>query len=404
MITFSENSAGQAKILVFGVGRTGHSVIEKINEKNPDRIKTFFLDSDTELINSSTASQKICIPNRLIKDTVPETTPLAENQELAGMLKPLIDGLEKNEMVFTICGLGGGMGNAAAPVLMQMLKEKSHWLWSLNTIPFFFEGKAKLLNALMQMKVIQHYSNAVFAIPHDKIFKMVDKGLSMREAFTPAGNLCVDLILDVCGLTSNSGINKRIEIKFLDFKDKLYNKKSTSFGAGEAAGEQRITQAIEKAVNSPLLGKEILLSAERIILNISGNEGLKLDEINEGMNFLYTLIPKEKNIIFGVTIDNKLREAIKVDAIAIGIDTGSRNNWGIGFSGETDTKDITNIQSGEPVPRTSRLGRPLQFSQKPKQTMMDFRKSSKGCFDKSEATIFGGEDLDIPTFMRRKKQ
>lgn len=403
MISFSENDKQPKKILVLGIGGTGHSIIEKINTYNLTGIGTYFIDVDTDAVSSSSAIEKFCIPDKLVKEFHVESNTALVNQELTKVLKPVIDTLPKAEIVFVISGLGGVIGTAITPVVLQMLKEKLFWVWSLNTIPFFFEGKSKIVNSLRQLKPIQQYANAVLVIPHDKIFKMVDKEISMREAFSPAGNLCVDLITDIYKLTSNSGINKRINIKFSDIKDKLSNKRSTAFGAGEGVGESRITTAIEKAFNSSLLGKDTLLSAERIIVNVSGNENLKLDEVNRGMEFLHTLISKEKNVVFGVTIDNKLQDSIKIDIIAIGIDTGSADSWGLSLSGDSGARDNTIAQGAELVGRFSRLNRPGQLTQKPKQTTMDFKKMVKGCFEKSEATIFGGEDLDVPTFLRKKK-
>lgn len=405
MIKFTEDTAEAKKIVVIGIGGTGCSVVEKINTYNLNGIKTFYIDLDTEAVNNSTITDKIFVPNKLAREFNTENISTSANQELAKALKPFIDSLPKAEIVFTVCGLGGIMGTVIAPIVLQMLKEKSFWVWSVNTIPFFFEGKTKILNSLRQLKPIQQYSSAIFAIPHDKVFKMVDKELSMKEAFTPAGSICVDLIIDVYKLTSGNGVNKRINIKFSDIKDKLSNKRSTSFGIGEGVGQDRMITAFGKAINSSLLGREILSSAERVIVNISGSEGLKLDEVNKGMEFLYTQIPKEKNIIFGVTIDNKLQDSVKADIIVIGIDTGSADNWGLSLSNDTNIKESAIPQGAELAGRFSKLGRQSQpqTTQKHKQTMIDFKKMAKGCFEKSEATLFGGEDLDVPTFLRRKK-
>jgi cell division GTPase FtsZ len=160
---------------------------------------------------------------------------------------------------------------------------------------------------------------------------------------------------------------------------------------------------MERAVLGPLLGKETLLSAERIIVNISGNDDLRLEEINKGMEILYTYIPKDKNVVFGVTIDNKLKDMLKVAIIALGTDTSSpADDWAMSLPAESGIRGGIRSQ-GTDTNNKSKLGKQ---GQKPQQTMIDFKKMSrtqKGCFETSEATVFGGEDLDIPTFLRKKR-
>lgn len=351
MIKFSEDSDNTPQILAIGIGGAGACVIDKINGCNVNGIDTFLIDTD-------------------IKE-----------------LKPFVDSLPKAEIVFTITGLGGNTGTIITPHLVHLLRERSYWVWSLCSIPFFFEGKQKILNSLKTLKAIQQSANTVLVIPHDKIFKMIDKNLSMKEAFTPANNLCAGLVLDIGRLTCLNGKGKWISIKFSDIKGRIIGKKTTLFGVGEG---KEVQIAIEQAISGPLLNKEVLNSADGLILSVSGNKAITLDEVNKGVEFIRTLITKDIDIIFGVAIDPALRDRVKVGIITTGLDIGSNiDNWDL---------------SSASVPKKSLiLTRPLGQSQKPMQTMIDFKRLQKGCFEKSEATVFGGVDLDVPTFMRKKR-
>jgi cell division protein FtsZ len=402
MIEF-ENNADNKKILVIGIGGAAHSIIEKINTYGLKDIKTFFIDSDSDAVSNSTATEKICVPSRLVKGLGSDTISVTGNPELAGIVKSFVESLPKAEIVFTVAGLGGSAGTVITPLLLQILKEKLYWVWSLNTVPFFFEGKSKIINSLKQIRSIQNYANSVLIIPHDKIFKMGDKDLSMKEAFIPAGNICVDLITNVCALTCDDGEGQKISIKFSDIKDRFSNKKSSGFGIGGGSGDSRVNIAMEKAILSPLLGKETLLSAEKIIVNISGNDDLRLEEINKGIEILHTYIPKDKNVVFGVTIDNKLQDTLKAAIILLGTDTGSpADDWAMSLPSETGIRNGIRSQNsdGNKGSKINKQGSKAQ------QTMIDFKKISKtqkGCFETSDATMFGGEDLDIPTFLRKKR-
>jgi len=402
MIEF-ENKTENNKILVIGVGGAAQTILEKINTYELKDLKTLFIDSDPDAVSNSTASEKVCVPSRLVKGLESDTISITGNPELAGILKSFVESLPKAEIVFTVAGLGGSAGTVITPLLLQLLKEKLYWVWSLNTVPFFFEGKSKIINSLKQIRSIQSCANSVLIIPHDKIFKMGDKDLSMKEAFIPAGNICVDLITNVCALTCDDKQGQKISIKFSDIKDRFSSKKSSGFGIGGGSGDSRVNIAMEKAVLSPLLGKENLLSAEKIIVNISGNDDLRLEEINKGIEILHTYIPKDKNVVFGVTIDNKLQDTLKTAIIVLGTDTSSpADDWAMSLPSETGIRSGIRSQNYD----TNKGSKGNKHGAKAQQTMIDFKKVSKtqkGCFDTSDATIFGGEDLDIPTFLRKKR-
>lgn len=391
MIKFSGHTGEKQQILAIGIGGAGSSVIDKINNCNIEGIDTFFIDTDSDNVNISTAKEKFYILNKLFKELGTELS----GQELKKGLRPFINLLPNTQIVFIISGLGGSTGSIVTPHLIQLLREKSYWVWCLVTIPFFFEGKQKILNSLKMLKLVQQSANAILVIPHDKIFKMVDKNLSMKEAFTPANNLCAELVLSVNRLC---GIGNWANIGISDIKGRIINKRSTSFGFGEGTGERRIQMAMEQAISCPLMGKEVINSLEGLIVSISGSETLALDEVNAGIEYLRKIISKDTDIISGVSIEPDLKDKVKVGLIAIGIDLDSNiRDWDLSSVTTVSAKD-TGYAKRVPI-----LNRPLQQFQRPKQTMIDFKKLSKGRFEKSEATIYGGEDLDIPTFLRRKK-
>lgn len=383
MIKFSEDYKSSSQLLAIGIGGAGDSVIDKIGNS----LDTYLIDTDTVTLDNSTAKEKLCLSAKSVRDLTGGTA----GSELKNTLKSFVDSLPKAEMVFTISGLGADTGTVVTPYLVEFLREKAYWVWSLCTIPFFFEGKSKILNSLKRLKTIQQTANTVLVIPHDKIFKMADKTLSMKEAFTPANSLCAELITAISRLTCGERRDGWINIKFSDIKNRIVNKETTSFGIGEGTGEDRIRQAIEQAVSGPLLDKEVLNSSKGVILSFSGSKTLRIEEVNNGIGFLRTLAGKDIDIIFGVVKDTASKERVKAGIITTGLEMGSNmESWDLSPAGAT--KEVR-----RPIVRTP------QQAQKPKQTMIDFKRTQKGRFERSEATVFGGVDLDVPTFLRKKK-
>lgn len=398
MTKFPENIDNIAKILTIGIGGAGASVVEKINKSNINSINTILIDTDENTIDNSSAGKKFCIPASLVKELSNKPADLLVSKELSKELKPLLDLVSKTEVIFTISGLGGNTGTVVTPFLVHILKENLLWIWSLATLPFFFEGKHKIVNSLKRLKLIQQSANAVLVIPHDKIFRIVDKNLSMKEVFTPANNLCAELINNITKLTNLEEQGGLGSISISDIKNKMLNKRSTLYGIGVGSGESRIQAAIDQAFSSPLLGKDLLNRIDGLIINISGDDTVTLEEINKGIEYLRTLIDKDIDISFGLLLDPKLNGQLKVGLITCGTDTYIHaDNWDLSLVSPGGQKDSS---LDKKIPFQSRLS---QQSQKPLQTMIDFKKLSKGRFDKSEATVYGGIDLDIPTFLRKRK-
>lgn len=402
MITFSDSQKKPRKIIAIGIGGAGYNIINYIVANSLPGVDTCFIDSNKDTIKRSLAENKHCIPKKLIQEAEAKAVNSREAGVLTDNLKVFANTLPGAEIVFTISGLGGGVGAIVMPLIIPILKQRPMWIWSVATLPFFFEGKLKIVNSLKRLKSIQEAANAVMVVPHDKIFKMVDKNLSVKEVFTPANNLCAELVLAVTRLTCVEEPDRQIKIRFDDIKRKLIDKRITSFGIGSDSGPARVRKAIEQAVSGPLVDKKILHSAEGIIIDICGGNNLSLDEIKKGMEFLQAEVSPKANISFGITIDKKLKDRAQVSLIALGIDSDSAaNNWDlIPLRADEDSPSgrggFTRRRPGGGFPGSGRY-------RKAEQTMINFKQLSKGRFEKTKTTLSGGIDLDIPTFLRKKR-
>ena len=404
MITFSQKQKKPRKIIAIGIGGAGYNVINDIVRNSVPGVETYFIDSNKTTIKDCLSQIKYCIPRKLVGGlggnagsravNSPEVKALKEN------LKCFVNSLPPAEMVFTISGLGGGVGTIIMPLLIPLLKQRRMWVWSLVTLPFFFEGKTKIINSLARLRPIYEIANAVMVVAHDRVFKMVDKNLSMKEVFTPANNLCGELILAVTRLTCCEDSDHQVKIRFDDIKRKLTDRRATCFAKGGGSGSDRIKKAIEEALKGPLVSVELLRSAEGIIIDICGGKNLSMDEIKKGMEFLQAEVSDKVSMSFGITVDDGLKDRAQVCLIALGVDSdNAANSWGLSLEREDSRRGRLEAAGNKSKDGSQR---PRRY-RKAEQTMINFKQLSKGRFEKSKATIYEGIDLDIPTFLRKKR-
>jgi len=361
MIRFEGDIKDDFRITVIGMGGASRKIVDTITGWEYQGIQTAFIDTK-------------------------------EIKELNG----IIDSLPHSEITFVLTGMGGKTGTEVTPYVVGLLKKKSLWVWTLATIPFFFEGKAKIINSIRAVKQVQTLSDAVLVIPHDKVFNMVDRNIKMYKAFLPANDICIKCISCVYRLTMPSN---KVGVDYSDIRRYFGHNNSTGFGFGAGNGENKVRQAVESAIGDILLGKELVSKAGGLIVSILGGDDLKLKEVQDGIDFLHTFALKTAEINFAVTVDNSFNNKVQISIIALGLNS--------------DTNDISSRLSGVSVPNKQISRRkintqPLSKGHRPgikgKQTTIDFKSLFKGQFDKSKPTIYNGEDIDVPTFLRKKKQ
>ena len=394
MIRFEDNPVSNSRIIVIGVGGGASIVVDKIAQLKLDNLETAIIDTDLDVLNSTRSGRELHISRDKIKHLAVSGSSNISKQKLSRELDNFCSSLPPAEIVFVISGLGGMTATVVAPYLVQALKNTNQWVWSLFTVPFFFEGKQKTVNSLKAIKQVQTITDAVMVIPHDKVFRMVDRKVSMGEAFTVADCICAGVIDTIQRLTH---ANSWVSIDFPAVKEIISNRKGTAFGTGKAKGSDMIYQAIDQALSSPLLGKEVIRNSHKLLISIFGGDDLTIKEIDAGIDFLSKQIPKQVNINFGAATLKDLKGQVRVSIVALGLDSKSHAD----ISGNLDlamaarTTSVTAANQQKPVNK-------LKSSAKPRQTMLNFKAALKGRFERSAPTIHHGEDLDIPTFLRRK--
>ena len=304
------------RIIVIGVGGGGSNAVNRMIENDVQGVEFVVVNTDAQALNLAIADRKFQIGRDLTRGLGaggnPEVGQHAAEENLSE-LKELVKGAD---MVFITCGMGGGTGTGAAPVIAKAAKESGALTVGIITRPFTFEGKRRTDFALRGIAELKANVDTLISVPNDRLLQIVDRTTPMLEAFREADNV---LRQGVQGISEIIAVPGLINLDFADVKTVMHNKGSAIMGIGLGTGENRATEAAKKAIASPLLENDIDGATDAII-NISGGMDIARFEVDEALRTIRDASTTESNIIYGATINPDLGEDLIVTVIATGFD------------------------------------------------------------------------------------
>jgi len=307
------------KIIVVGVGGGGSNAVNRMIENDVQGVEFVVVNTDAQALNLAIADHKFQIGRDLTRGLGaggnPEVGKHAAEENLSE-IKELVKGAD---MVFITCGMGGGTGTGAAPVIAKVAKESGALTVGIITRPFTFEGKRRTDFALRGIAELKASVDTLISVPNDRLLQIVDRTTPMLEAFREADNI---LRQGVQGISEIIAVPGLINLDFADVKTVMQNKGSAIMGIGMGEGENRAVDAAKKAIASPLLENDIDGATDAIV-NISGGTSLSLIEVDEALRAIRDASTTEINIIYGSTINPDLGEELICTVIATGFDETS---------------------------------------------------------------------------------
>ena len=304
------------RIIVVGVGGGGSNAVNRMIENDVQGVEFVVVNTDAQALNLAIADRKFQIGRDLTRGLGaggnPEVGKHAAEENLSE-IKELVKGAD---MVFITCGMGGGTGTGAAPVIAKAAKESGALTVGIITRPFTFEGKRRTDFALRGIAELKANVDTLISVPNDRLLQIVDRTTPMLEAFREADNI---LRQGVQGISEIIAVPGLINLDFADVKTVMHNKGSAIMGIGYGTGENRATEAAKKAIASPLLENDIDGATDAII-NISGGMDIALFEVDEALRTIREASTTEINIIYGATINPDLGDELIVTVIATGFD------------------------------------------------------------------------------------
>lgn len=306
-----------ARIKVIGVGGSGGNTINHMIDAGVKSVEFIAMNTDTQDLHHSEAHKKIHIGKNLTKGIGSGMNPDIGRQSAEETKAEIQEALKGSDMAFIACGMGGGTGTGATPVVARIAKEQGILTIGVVTKPFNFEGQERKRIAEKGLEDLEKEVDALIVIPNDRLAAIAEKDTSFKDAFKMCDEILRQAVEGISELITTPGI---INIDYADIKAVLTNAGPAFMGIGKGVGEDRAQEAVMAAINSPLL--EIKMSgAKRVLFAISGGDDLTMHEVQEIANTISEHIDGEAKVIFGAIHDDKLKKGeIKVTLVASGFD------------------------------------------------------------------------------------
>ena len=303
-----------AKIIVVGVGGAGNNAVNRMIDENIGGVEFIGINTDKQALKLCKAPTPIQIGGKLTKGLGAGAQPEVGEKAAEENVEELTEALKGADMVFVTCGMGGGTGTGAAPVVARIAKEMGILTVGVVTKPFKFEAKTRMNNAVSGIEKLKASVDTLIVIPNDKLLEIVDRRTTMPEALKKADEV---LQQAVQGITDLINVPALINLDFADVQTVMSSKGIAHIGIGTGHGDDKANEAVQRAVESPLL-ETTIKGASHVIINISGDIGLM--EANEAALYVQDLAGENANIIFGARYDDSKPEECTITVIATGLD------------------------------------------------------------------------------------
>ena len=308
----NENEAA-AKILVIGVGGAGNNAVNRMVDENILGVEFIGVNTDRQALQLCKAPQLVQIGEKLTKGLGAGAKPEVGAKAAEESMDELTELIKGADMVFVTCGMGGGTGTGAAPVVAGIAKDLGCLTVGVVTKPFRFEARQRMNNAIQGIERLKQNVDTLIVIPNDKLLEIVDRRTSMPEALKKADEV---LQQGVQGITDLINVPGLINLDFADISTVMKDKGIAHIGIGEGHGDDKALEAVKQAITSPLL-ETTIEGATDIIINISGDIGLI--EANEAAMYVEELAGESANIIFGAMYDDSKADEATITVIATGL-------------------------------------------------------------------------------------
>ena len=303
-----------ARIIVVGVGGGGNNAVNRMVDEAIGGVEFVGVNTDKQALNLCKAPTVVQIGEKVTKGLGAGAKPEVGEQaatESAEEIKQVLNGAD---MVFVTCGMGGGTGTGGAPVVAGVAKELGCLTVGVVTKPFRFEAKKRMENALNGIEKLKQNVDTLIVIPNDKLLEIVDRRTTMPEALKKADEVLQQAVQGITDLINQPAL---INLDFADVQTVMTNGGVAHIGIGEAKGDDKALEAVQQAVESPLLETSIK-GAENVIINISGD--ISLMDANDAASYVQEMAGEDANIIFGAMYDEAAQDECTITVIATGLE------------------------------------------------------------------------------------
>ena len=308
-----------AKIKVVGIGGGGCNAVNRMIDSGLKGVDFIVANTDLQVLNDSLAPIKLQLGSELTDGLGAGANPEIGREAALESRVEIEESLKGADMVFVTCGMGGGTGTGASPVVAEVAQELGALTVGIVTKPFSFEGKKRMEQAIAGLDELKKHVDTLIVIPNDRLRELIDKSTPMLEAFREVDNILHRGVQSISDLIAITGL---VNLDFADVKAVMKDRGNALIGIGVGSGENRATDAAKQAVSSPLLETSINGATDAII-NVTGGTSLTLFEVEEAAEVIRTAANTDINTIFGAVINENLNDEVIVTVIATGFEKPS---------------------------------------------------------------------------------
>jgi cell division protein FtsZ len=393
----NEINEKSAKIKVIGIGGAGGNAINNMIDSNLMGVEFIVANTDLQALEISRAPYKIQIGDKLTEGLGAGANPEVGREAALENAEAIRNTLKESHMVFITAGFGGGTGTGAAPVIADICKEIGALTVGVVTKPFTFEGRKRMRQAEEGIEELKSVSDTVITIPNDRLRGLASKNATMIEMFKKADEVLLHSVKGITDLILMPGL---VNLDFADVKTTMEKAGMAIMGIGASNGENRAVEAAERAISHPLLEDLSISGAHGVLMNITSASNLTMEEMTEASDRIYNEVGEDADIIWGAVIDDSLGDEMRVTVIATGI--GGTMESAIPKKSSpvasADRKRVREMRRPELQPVVD-YDQPAYLRKGEKEPEADTERLP---YRNRKGIEIDSNDLDIPTFLRRK--
>ena len=399
MLEIMTNEAeSSAKIIVIGVGGAGNNAVNRMVEEAIGGVEFVGVNTDKQALTLCKAPTVVQIGEKLTKGLGAGAKPEIGEKAAEESIEEIKQVLQGADMVFVTCGMGGGTGTGAAPIVAGLAKEMGILTVGVVTKPFRFEAKTRMTNALTGIEKLKENVDTLIVIPNDRLLEIVDRRTTMPEALRKADEV---LQQAVQGITDLINLPALINLDFADVQTVMIDKGIAHIGIGEGKGDDKAMEAVQQAVSSPLL-ETTIEGASHVIINVSGD--ISLMDANDAASYVQDLTGEDTNIIFGALYDDKEADYVRITVIATGLDDETARKPSVSRDKkaarqEEPVQQQTPVQPQQQAPAYSQPQQQPAFKMPSFQPQQGFGSTQQGTFTSNVPK----KDIQILDFLKNRR-
>ena len=395
LFELEETQTQDAVIKVIGIGGCGGNAVDHMIGKGMGGVEFISINTDAQALRRNSAPMQLQIGNSITKGLGAGAKPEVGRESALEDRERIIEMIDGADMLFIAAGMGGGTGTGAAPVVAEIAKELGILTVAVVTKPFSFEGKRSRA-AEQGLKALSEHVDSLIVIPNEKLIQVLGAKTKLTDAFMAANDVLHSAVGGIAEIIANPGM---INVDFADVRTVMSEMGMAMMGSAQASGEDRARTAAQAAVNSPLLESVDLKGARGVLVNITADDSLTLEEYHEVMRTIQEFIAEEATVIVGTVLDEAMGENIRVTMVA----TGLANQAPVVQTKPVPMRVIRTGTDPEPLYSGSGMGGSMGGASEGSTVRVHpGRMQAVNVDSLSAGTTASLEGFDIPPFLRRQ--